>query len=51
MDKVNAVLDLFGARLGPVPVERESLESINRMEDSPLDKALAPNGKMDEIWK
>lgn len=51
MDKVNAVLDLFGARLGPVPVERESLESINRMEDSPLDKSLAPNGKMDEIWK
>ena len=34
IDKVNAVLDLFGACLGPVPVERESLESINRMEDA-----------------
>ena len=32
IDKVNAVLDLFGARLGPVPVERQPLETIDAIE-------------------
>jgi y4mF family transcriptional regulator len=34
IDKVNAVLDLFGARLGPVPVERQPLETIDAIEDA-----------------
>ncbi len=34
IDKVNAVLDLFGARLGPVPVERQPLETIDAIEDT-----------------
>lgn len=34
IDKVNAVLDLFGAQLGPVPVGRKPLETIKAKEDA-----------------
>lgn len=35
IDKVNMVLDLFGAQLGPIPVDRKPLETINAIGDTP----------------